>query len=187
MKVKFRFSGRGGQGIKFLGSALVKVAMEAKYFATLAVDYTPSVRGGPIFCDVILSDEPISYPSCDNDGDYFVAIDSKGIERASECIYDGTISFIDSDTVSNPKEIVTKGKMHIVPITKTADENKVTKSTNILSLGFLSEFLKKNAKLKIKEEHYIKVFNEMPERFRKRNIETYNLGKKLFSETDLKN
>ena len=53
-KLKIRFSGRGGQGIKFLGSALVRVAMTANYYATLTVDYTPSVRGGPIYCDVII-------------------------------------------------------------------------------------------------------------------------------------
>ncbi|MBY9015251.1 MAG: 2-oxoacid:acceptor oxidoreductase family protein, partial [Candidatus Lokiarchaeota archaeon] len=62
MKLKLRFSGRGGQGIKFLGSILVRVATAANYYATLTVNYTPSVRGGPIFCDVILSSAPISYP-----------------------------------------------------------------------------------------------------------------------------
>ena len=50
MKLKLRLSGRGGQGIKFVGSMLVQVAMVADYYATLSVDYTPSVRGGPIFC-----------------------------------------------------------------------------------------------------------------------------------------
>ena len=106
MKIKIRFSGRGGQGIKFVGSVLVKAAMEGNYNATLSIDYTPSVRGGPIFCDVIISSEPISYPFCDSDGDVFIAIDQKGIDRSSDCVYENTISFIDSNTVANPEEII---------------------------------------------------------------------------------
>jgi Pyruvate/2-oxoacid:ferredoxin oxidoreductase gamma subunit len=124
-KLKIRFSGRGGQGIKFVGSILVRVAMAANYYTTLTVDYTPSVRGGPIFCDVILSSAPISYPFCDKDADVFIAIDQNGLERASECIYEKTVSFIDENTVSNAEEIIKKGEVYRVPITRRADENKM--------------------------------------------------------------
>lgn len=182
MKVKFRLSGRGGMGIKTLGQVLVRVAMVANYNATLSVDYTPSVRGGPIFCDVILSSEPISYPFCDKDADYFVAIDQKGIERAVECIYDKTVSFIDANTVSNSEEIIKEGIVHRISITKRADENKITKTVNIVALGFLSEYLKENGKIDLREEHYLQVLNNMPERFRETNIKSYQLGKTLYEE-----
>ncbi len=185
MKVKFRLSGRGGMGIKTLGQVLIRVAMVANYNATLSVDYTPSVRGGPIFCDVILSSEPISYPFCDKDADIFVVIDQKGIERAVECIYDKTVSFIDSNTVSNPEEIIKEGIIHRVPITKIADENKIAKTANIVALGFLSEYLKENSKIDLREEHYLQVLNNMPERFRESNIKSYQLGKKIYEELEL--
>jgi 2-oxoglutarate ferredoxin oxidoreductase subunit gamma len=125
MKLKLRFSGRGGQGIKFLGTALVRVAMLGKYFATLSVDYTPSVRGGPIFCDVVLSSNPISYPFCDKDADVFIAIDQKGFDRASECIWENTISFVDTNTVENPEEVIKVGTLYRIPISRRADENNV--------------------------------------------------------------
>ncbi len=182
MKLKFRLSGRGGQGIKFAGSFLVRVAMVANYHATLSVDYTPSVRGGPIFCDVILSSEPIAYPFCDKDADIFVAIDQKGIERAVECIYDQTMSFIDANTVSNSEKIITEGKIHRVPITKRADENNFAKTANIVTLGFLSEYLKDNSKIDLKEEHYLQVLNNMPERMRETNLRSFELGKTLYEE-----
>jgi Pyruvate/2-oxoacid:ferredoxin oxidoreductase gamma subunit len=181
-KLKIRFSGRGGQGIKFVGSVLVRVAMVANYYATLTVDYTPSVRGGPIFCDVILSSAPISYPFCDKDADVFIAIDQNGFERASECIYEKTISFIDEHTISNAEEIIQKGKIHRVPITRRADENKMPKSANILSLGLLSQHLQENGKLNLKEEYYKQVLNKMPERFRAKNIQSYQLGQALYRE-----
>lgn len=180
MKVKFRFSGRGGQGIKFLGSALVRVAMVANYHATLSVDYTPSVRGGPIFCDVVLSTDPISYPYCDGDADFFVAIDQKGFERASECIGDTTATFIDSDSIDETAEKIIKNPIHRVPITRRADENKMTGSVNILSLGFLSEHMKKNKAINLTEDQYVQVFNNM--RNSENNIRTFQLGKALYNE-----
>ncbi|MFX1376887.1 MAG: 2-oxoacid:acceptor oxidoreductase family protein [Promethearchaeota archaeon] len=182
MKLKLRFSGRGGQGIKFLGSVLVRVAMAAKYYATLTVDYTPSVRGGPIFCDVILSSDPISYPFCDKDADIFIAIDQKGFERASECICDKTLSFIDEHTIANAEEIIQKGKIHRVPITKRADDNKMSKNANILCLGFLSQYLNDSGKIGLKEEFYDQVLNNLPKQFRNANIQCYQLGQALYLE-----
>jgi len=182
MKLKLRFSGRGGQGIKFLGSVLVRVAMVAKYYATLTVDYTPSVRGGPIYCDVVLSSDPISYPFCDKDADIFIAIDQKGFTRASECIWEKTMSFIDVNTVNNAEEISQKGTLHRVPITKRADENKVTKATNMLALGFISQYISYSGKINIKEEHYSQVLNNMPERLKDLNNRSFQLGKDLYQE-----
>jgi len=183
MKLKLRFSGRGGQGIKYVGKLLVEVAMAANYYATLTVDYTPSVRGGPIFCDVVLSSDPISYPFCDKDADIFIAIDQKGFTRASECTWEKTMSFIDVNTIDNAEDIIQKGILHRIPITKRADENKVTSATNILSLGFISQYLNDKAKIDIKEEHYSQVFNSMPERVRDINNRSFQLGKNLYQET----
>jgi 2-oxoglutarate ferredoxin oxidoreductase subunit gamma len=182
MKLKFRLSGRGGQGIKFVGSVLVRVAMVANYHATLAVDYTPSVRGGPIFCDVILSSESIAYPFCDMDADIFIAIDQKGIERAVECIYDQTVSFIDANTISNSEEIIKKGKIYRIPITKRADEDNLAKTANIVTLGFLSEYLNENGEIDLRDDHYLQVINSMPERVRENNLRSYELGKTLYKE-----
>ena len=185
MKLKFRLSGRGGQGIKFFGSALVRVAMEANFYATLSVDYTPSVRGGPIFCDVILSSEQISYPFCDEDADIFIVLDQKGFERASECICEKTISFVDSNTVNNAdaEKVIQRGIIHRVPITKYADDNEITKTVNMLSLGFLSEYLSENGKINLKEEHYFQVFNNIPNR--DINIRSFQVGKTLYKECSL--
>lgn len=183
MKLKLRFSGRGGQGIKFVGSTLARVAMVGNYYTTLSVDYTPSVRGGPIFCDVIISSDPISYPFCDEDADIFIVIDQKGFERASECISEKTVSFIDTNTVTNAEEVIQKGLLYRVPMTKMADENKVPKSVNVLSLGFLSEFLRNSEKIDLKEEYYLQVLNNMPNRRREVNIRSFQLGKNLFKET----
>lgn len=182
MKLKLRFSGRGGQGIKFVGSVLVRIATVANYHATLTVDYTPSVRGGPIYCDVILSTDPISYPFCDKDADVFIAIDQNGFKRASDCVYEKTISFIDENTVNDAEEIIKTGKIYRVPITRRADENKTPQSANIVSLGLLSQYLKESRKIDLKDGHYDQVLNSMPKRFRAVNIQSYHLGQALYQE-----
>ncbi|MHA1986602.1 MAG: 2-oxoacid:acceptor oxidoreductase family protein [Promethearchaeota archaeon] len=182
MKLKLRFSGRGGQGIKFLGSVLVRVAMVGNYFATLTVDYTPSVRGGPIFCDVVLSSDPISYPFCDKDADLFIAIDQKGFIRASECVWEKTSSFVDTITVDNAEEIIKEGTLQRVPITKRADENNFPRATNILSLGFIAQYLHDSGKIDLKEEYYAQIFKSMPERVRDVNLRSFQLGKNLYQE-----
>ncbi|MFX1366336.1 MAG: 2-oxoacid:acceptor oxidoreductase family protein [Promethearchaeota archaeon] len=181
-KLKIRFSGRGGQGIKFLGSVLVRVAMVGNYYATLTVDYTPSVRGGPIFCDVILDSKPISYPFCDKDADIFFAIDQNGFERAAECIYENTFSFIDEHTIANAEDIIKEGKIHRVPITRRADESNLPKSANIVTLGFLSQHLKKNGKIDLKEDYFTQVLNNLPKKFRAINIHAYQIGQALYQE-----
>jgi Pyruvate/2-oxoacid:ferredoxin oxidoreductase gamma subunit len=160
----------------------VKIAMAANYHATLSVDYTPSVRGGPIFSDVILSSDPISYPFCDEDADIFIALDQNGFERASECVNEKTISFIDANTITNPEENVQKGTIHRVHITKIADENQLSDSVNIISLGFLSEYLSEKKLVELKSEHYQQVFDKMPERFRNINLKSFELGKLLYQE-----
>ena len=94
MKTKFRLAGRGGQGIKFAGSFLAKAAMKAQYHTTLTVDYTPSVRGGPIFCDIVISSEPISYPFCNHDANVLLMLDQEVTRRASEDVYQKTAKWV---------------------------------------------------------------------------------------------
>lgn len=182
MKLKFRLAGRGGQGIKFVGSFFVQVAMLSNYNATLSVDYTPSVRGGPIFCDIVLSSNSIFYPFCDKDADFLIAIDQNGFERACECVCEKTISFIDANTISNAEKIIKEGTLYRVPITKWADENNVAPAVNILALGFLSQYLQNNGCIDLKEEHYLKLLDGLPKRFRETNTRSFQLGNSLYHE-----
>lgn len=186
MKAKFRFTGRGGQGIKFVGSTLAKVAIAAGYHTTVALDYTPSVRGGPIFCDTVVSSEPISYPFCDRDADIFIVLDQEGFERASAIVCEKTTSFVDLHTVENPEEIISKGSLYRCPFTKQADDNKITAAVNILSLGFLSKYIRNNTSTDrfpvLTDTQYQQVFDGMPPRFREANALAFQLGKQLYQE-----
>ena len=89
--------------------------------------------------------------------------------------------------VKRQKEIELRRNLRIIReaidvYKKLADENKLTKSANIISLGFLSEFLNGNGNIKLIDEYYHKVFNTMPERTRDNNFRSFELGKTLFND-----
>ncbi len=187
MKMKCRFTGRGGQGIKFVGGLLAKVGMAANYHASVATDYTPSVRGGPIFSDAVISDEAISYPHCDKDATFFVALDRKGFERAKECTCKTTVSFIDANTVGEElAKTITEGKVYVVPFTENADKWNLSKSANVVALGFLAElFLNNPLKQKLpslKEEHFLQVFEGMAPKMKELNLQAFQLGRDIYYE-----
>ena len=186
MKAKFRLAGRGGQGIKFAGSFLARAAMKADYPTTVSVDYTPSVRGGPIFCDVVISSEPISYPFCDADADVLLMLDQQGAHRAGESACPKTACFVDADTVTDPEKYIPQGQLFRCPFSKRADENKIPGAVNILALGWLSQYISRTAARgrlpALEDGHYRQVIESMPQRFREINSRAFELGKLLFDE-----
>ncbi|UCD82063.1 MAG: 2-oxoacid:acceptor oxidoreductase family protein [Desulfobacterales bacterium] len=187
MKAKFRLAGRGGQGIKFVGSVLASAAMRANYHTTVSVDYTPSVRGGPIFCDVVISSAPIFYPFCDRDADVLLMLDQEGAARAGESVCQKTACFVDAHTVKDPEKfMMMPGLLLRCPFSKRADENKIPGSVNILALGWLSQYIRQKAAAgelpALEDEHYHQVIESMPPRFRDVNTRAFELGKKLFDE-----
>jgi len=186
MKAKFRLAGRGGQGIKFAGSFLARAAMKANYHTTVSVDYTPSVRGGPIFCDVVISSEPIFYPFCDRDANVLLMLDQEGARRASESVCPKTACFVDTHTVKDPEKYIIRGLILRCPFSKRADENKIPGAVNILTLGWLSQYIRRKAAggdlPALEDDHYRQVIESMPQGFRKVNSRAFELGKMLFDE-----
>jgi Pyruvate/2-oxoacid:ferredoxin oxidoreductase gamma subunit len=186
MKAKFRMAGRGGQGIKFAGSFLARAAMKANYHTSVSVDYTPSVRGGPIFCDIVISSAPISYPFCDYDADVLLMLDQEGARRASESVSQKTACFVDAHTVKDPEKLIIEGLLFRCPFSKQADENNIPSAVNILTLGWLSQYIRRKAAMgrlpALEDDHYRQVIESMPQRFREVNLRAFELGKKLFHE-----
>jgi 2-oxoglutarate ferredoxin oxidoreductase subunit gamma len=186
MKTKFRLAGRGGQGIKFAGSFLAKAAMKAQYHTTVTVDYTPSVRGGPIFCDIVISSEPISYPFCDRDANVLLMLDQEVAQRAGEGVCHKTACFVDAHTVTDPEKFITTGLILRCPFSKRADEHGIAAMVNVLSLGWLSKYIHQKAAgdelPAIEDSHYVKVIENLPTHFRKTNSRAFQLGKLLYDE-----
>ncbi|WP_069293916.1 2-oxoacid:acceptor oxidoreductase family protein [Fervidobacterium thailandense] len=57
-----RIAGIGGQGNLLAGYVLSKAFVLAEKYVIQTQNYSEQVRGGPSYCDVLVSDEPILYP-----------------------------------------------------------------------------------------------------------------------------
>ena len=160
--------------------------MKAHYHTTVSVDYTPSVRGGPIFCDVVISTTPILYPFCDRDADVLLMLDQEGAARAFESVCQRTACFVDSHTVKDPEKFIIPELIFRRPFSKWADENKIPGAVNILALGCLSQYIRLEADRgglpALEDDHYRELIERMPPRFREVNFQAFELGKMLFDE-----
>ena len=62
MRVEFRLSGSGGQGLLLAGIVLAEAAILDDKNAVQTQSYGPEARGGASKAEVVISDEDIDYP-----------------------------------------------------------------------------------------------------------------------------
>ena len=110
----------------------------------------------------------------------------EGAQRAGESAYKKTACFVDAHTVKDPEKHILQGKLYQCPFSKRADDNKIPGAVNILTLGWLSKYLRQKAAEdelpRLEDDHYRQVIESMPKRFREVNSRAFELGKRLFEE-----
>ncbi|MCE5257265.1 MAG: 2-oxoacid:acceptor oxidoreductase family protein [Spirochaetaceae bacterium] len=133
MRVEFRLSGSGGQGLLLAGIVLAEAAIVDGKNAVQTQSYGPEARGGSSKAEVIISDEEIDYPKA-TDPDYLLALTDDAYQTYGSLMKKGTI-ITDSSVKLDPKMGV---KTIVLPILQTARE-AVGKQVvaNIVALGAL--------------------------------------------------
>jgi hypothetical protein len=113
-------------------------------------------------------------------------LDQEVAQRASESVCHKTACFVDAHTVTDPEKFITTGLILRCPFSKRADEHGIAATVNILSLGWLSKYIRQRAAdgelPAIEDNHYVKVIESMPAHFRKTNSRAFQLGKLLYDE-----
>jgi 2-oxoglutarate ferredoxin oxidoreductase subunit gamma len=133
MRVEFRLSGSGGQGLLLAGIVLAEAAIEEGKNAVQTQSYGPEARGGSSKAEVVISDEDIDYPKA-TDPDYLLALTADSYRTYGRDMVKGTI-IIDSSIAIDP---AIKAKTLALPILKTAAEDVGKKVVaNIVALGAL--------------------------------------------------
>lgn len=167
-EIKIRFVGSGGMGVILIGIILGKAAIYENKFATQTQSYGAQQRGGKVFSDIIISDEPILYPVIDK-ADILVAFSQEAFDAYSpETKADGLI-IINSDLVK--MEDGSKNLIKI-PASTLARDLGNEKVLNIIMLSFL---LKKTAI--ISKDNIIKSISDtISQKFRDINIKAFNLN-----------
>lgn len=133
MRVEFRLSGSGGQGLLLAGIVLAEAAIQDGKNAVQTQSYGPEARGGSSKAEVVISDEDIDYPKA-VDPDFLLALTQEAYKTYGPKMRKGLI-IVDS-SVSPDASI--PARTVALPILDTA-ATKVGKKVvaNIVALGVL--------------------------------------------------
>jgi 2-oxoglutarate ferredoxin oxidoreductase subunit gamma len=137
MRVEFRLSGSGGQGLLLAGIVLAEAAILEGKNAVQTQSYGPEARGGSSKAEVVVSDEEIDYPKA-VDPDYLLALTAESYKTYGPAMAaSGGRGLIVIDS-SMPIQADIAARTVAVPILETAGE-KIGKKVvaNMVALGVL--------------------------------------------------
>lgn len=176
-QVGIRFAGFGGQGLLLAGIMLGKAAaiLSGKQ-AAQTQSYGTEARGGASQCNVVISDEPITYVGVVNP-DAFVCMSQEAYEKLIGDVRPGAQVYYDSDMVKI-KEI--KGVQQIsIPSTRTAIDKLGRKIVaNMVMLGALVEGTKVLDPENVKEI----IKTDVPKGTEELNVRAFEEGRRLHRE-----
>ncbi len=133
MRVEFRLSGSGGQGLLLAGIVLSEAAILEGKKAVQTQSYGPEARGGSSKAEVVVSDGDIDYPKA-TDPDFLLALTADAYRSYARDMGKGLV-IIDSSIALDP---AIKARTVALPILDTA-ANAIGKKVvaNIVALGVL--------------------------------------------------
>jgi 2-oxoglutarate ferredoxin oxidoreductase subunit gamma len=171
MRVEFRLSGSGGQGLLLAGIVLAEAAILDDRNAVQTQSYGPEARGGASKAEVVISDEDIDYPKA-TDPDYLLALTAESYRSYGPLMAGGLI-IVDS-SVPLSSDIV--ARTVAVPILETA-RDKVGKKVvaNIVALGVLGGLSKAASRTSLEAA----VKNRVPKGTEALNISALQAGFEL--------
>jgi 2-oxoglutarate ferredoxin oxidoreductase subunit gamma len=175
MRVEFRLSGSGGQGLLLAGIVLAEAAILDGKNAAQTQSYGPEARGGASKAEVVVSDEDIDYPKA-IDPDYLLALTAESYRLYGPAIgRSGGRGLIIVDS-SIPLSPDIKARTVAVPIIETAG-SKVGKRVvaNIVALGVLGGL----SKAASRESLEAAVRNRVPKGTEELNLKALDAGLEL--------
>lgn len=133
MRVEFRLSGSGGQGLLLAGITLAEAAIDEGKNAVQTQSYGPEARGGSSKAEVVISDEEIDYPKA-TDPDFLLALTTDAYKTYGPLMKKGLI-ITDTSVTLDP---AITARTVALPILASAVE-KVGKKVvaNMVALGVL--------------------------------------------------
>jgi 2-oxoglutarate ferredoxin oxidoreductase subunit gamma len=136
-RTEIRFAGFGGQGVVLAGVLLGEAAVihDGKY-AIQTQTYGAAARGGAARSDVIISENPITYPQV-TAPDIMVAFTLEAMNNYKGEMKEGGILIVDSSLFTPPEGL--PFRVHTCPATGIAmNELKKGIVANMVMLGFLT-------------------------------------------------
>ena len=149
MRVEFRLSGSGGQGLLLAGIVLAEAAILDDKNAVQTQSYGPEARGGASKAEVVISDEDIDYPKA-IDPDYLLALTAESYRTYGPAMgAAGGRGLIILDS-SVPLSADIAARTVSVPILETARDKLGKKVVaNIVALGLLGGLSKAASRMSL--------------------------------------
>ncbi len=132
MREEFHFRGSGGQGILLMGLVLAHSALKEGLHVSWIPSYGAERRGGPSFCAVTVSDEPVDCPLTDQPTLLFT-MDLRAARAYAPSLRPDAILVYNSTMVSEPP--AGSFKAYGVEASSLAAEAKLAQAANMVALG----------------------------------------------------
>lgn len=204
---RIRIAGIGGQGVKYAGTILGHIAIEAGYYAAQIVVYNPAMRGGLIYSDITLASLPIVSPYFEVP-EILCLMNDTVWPSLEKDVGSSTQIIIDSDVI-NPLDLGLDGTKedNLVQVPLSSIATEISGTPNIVLIGYLSaqynfladsndiqsiskaveahpfkKFLRSHLDLlRIEPSAFQNAIKELsPTRYRESNMNSFNAGIKLF-------
>jgi len=172
-----RFAGFGGQGLLLAGIMLGKAAaILCGKQAAQTQSYGTEARGGASQCNVVISDDPITYVGVVNP-DAFVCMSQEAYDKLIGDVRPGAQVYYDSELVKS-KEVHGVKQMPIASTRTAIDKLGRRIVANMVMLGALVEGTGVLDTEMVKEC----IKNEVPQGTEELNVQAFEEGRSLYRE-----
>ena len=135
--IRILLAGQGGQGVLSAGRFLAESGLHEGKEVSYLPAYGPEMRGGTANCSVIISDEEIASPLC-NEPDVLIALNAPSFHKFAPRVKSGGIIIVNgsiSDSFAGRDDV----RVYDVPANDLAIEAGDVRSANMIALGVLVE------------------------------------------------
>ena len=168
-RLEVLISGFGGQGVVRLGQILANASVNEGLYTTMLVSHGTETRGGYVRAQVVISDEPVDSPSCENP-DFLVAMSKAAYDKFKPLVSDGIIIYepyyIDVDESLSCRQIPLSARDMAV--------NELGREVyaNVIVLGFLANLMTAT----LNKENILKVMLEKIPKLHEENKQAFEMG-----------
>ena len=168
---EIRIAGFGGQGVILAAAIIGKAScIFQNNFATMTQSFGPEARGGSSSAQVILSDEPVTYPYI-TQPDILVVMSQEAFTRFSPELKESGLLIVEQDMV-RVSGLKSSARVYSVPATRLAEELGKKMVLNVVMVGFFAAV----AGI-LDPEHLRKaVADSVPQAFQQLNLQAFDKG-----------
>jgi 2-oxoglutarate ferredoxin oxidoreductase subunit gamma len=168
---EIRIAGFGGQGVILAAAIIGKAScIFQNNFATMTQSFGPEARGGSSSAQVILSDEPVTYPYI-TQPDILVVMSQEAFTRFSPELKAGGLLIVEQDMV-RVTGLKSSARVYSVPATRLAEELGKKMVLNVVMVGFFGAV----AGILDPENLRKAVADSVPSAFQQLNLQAFDKG-----------